>query len=132
MTTPRRRTTKTTRPMTTRPTTSPMERDVLLRDLLDPPEASATGGARGRVELDPEALRGGLSQLVLTLIKLIHDLLEKQALRRMEAGRLDDDQLEAIGTALMRQAEEIERLREQFGLEHDELNLDLGPLGKLL
>jgi hypothetical protein len=70
--------------------------------------------------------------LVLTLVRLLHELLEKQALRRMEAGTLTDAQVEAIGLTLMRQAEEIERLRELFHLEPDDLNLDLGPIGRLL
>ncbi len=110
-----------------------------LQDLLEPIQARElegetpdVGDARRRVEIDPEALRGGLGQLALTLIKLIHELLEKQALRRMEAGSIDDDQIEAIGAALMRQADEIERLRVVFGLEREDLNLDLGPLGRLL
>lgn len=85
-----------------------------------------------RVEIDPEGLKNGLGQLVLTLVRLLHELLEKQALRRMEAGTLTDAQVEAIGLTLMRQAEEIERLRELFHLEPDDLNLDLGPIGRLL
>ncbi|MCA9695637.1 MAG: gas vesicle protein K [Myxococcales bacterium] len=87
---------------------------------------------RRRLEIDPEALRGGLGQLVLTLVKLLHELLERQALRRMDAGSLDEEQLERLGAALMQQAEEIERLRVAFGLRPEDLNLDLGPLGKLL
>lgn len=85
-----------------------------------------------RINIDPESLKNGLGQLVLTLIKLLHELLEKQAIRRMESGSLTEEQLEKLGMTLMRQAEEIERLRELFGLEAADLNLDLGPLGKLL
>ena len=85
-----------------------------------------------RIHIDPENLKNGLGQLVLTLIKLLHSLLEKQAIRRMESGTLSDEQLEKLGVTLMRQAEEIERLRELFGLTDTDLNLDLGPLGKLL
>jgi hypothetical protein len=70
--------------------------------------------------------------LVLTLVKLLHELLEKQAIRRMEGGSLSDDEVERLGSALMRQAEEIERLRMEFGLTEEDLNLDLGPLGRLL
>jgi hypothetical protein len=84
-----------------------------------------------RLSLDEDKLKNGLGQLVLTLVKLLHELLEKQAIRRMEAGALSDDETERLGTALMRQAEEIERLRVQFGLSEEDLNLDLGPLGKL-
>lgn len=94
----------------------------------------AGGGSRaaGRLSLDPDQAKNGVGQLVLTLVKLLHDLLEKQAIRRMESGSLKDDEIERLGTALMRQAEEIERLRKEFGLEEEDLNLDLGPLGKLL
>lgn len=84
-----------------------------------------------KIELEPEGIKNGLGQLVLTLIKLLHELLERQAIRRIESGSLDDFQIERLGLTLMRQAQEIERLREVFGLEEDDLNLDLGPLGKL-
>ena len=87
---------------------------------------------RGRLNLDQEKVRNGLGQLVLTLVKLLHELLERQAIRRMEAGSLTDQQIERLGTALMQQAETIERLRKAFGLREEDLNLDLGPLGKLL
>ncbi len=76
--------------------------------------------------------KNGLGQLVLTLVKLLHELLERQAIRRMEAGSLSGPQIERLGLTLMRQAQEIERLRTEFGLEEEDLNLDLGPLGKLL
>ncbi len=74
----------------------------------------------------------GLGKLVLTVMKLLHDLLERQALRRMERGALDAAQIERLGVTLMRQAQEIEKLRKELGLQDEELNLDLGPLGKLL
>lgn len=85
-----------------------------------------------RLDLDQDQLKNGLGGLVLTLVKLLHELMEKQAIRRMDAGSLSDAQIERLGTTLMRQAEEIERLRVEFGLDDDDLNLDLGPLGKLL
>ncbi|MFY0524761.1 gas vesicle protein K [Archangium gephyra] len=85
-----------------------------------------------RLSLDEGKLKNGLGQLVLTLVKLLHELLEKQAIRRMEGGSLRDEEIERLGTALMRQSEEIERLRLEFGLTEEDLNLDLGPLGKLL
>lgn len=85
-----------------------------------------------RLSLDEGKLKNGLGQLVLTLVKLLHELLEKQAIRRMEGGSLSDEEIERLGTALMRQSEEIERLRLEFGLTEEDLNLDLGPLGKLL
>lgn len=88
--------------------------------------------ANGRVNLNPENVRTGLGQLVLTLLKLLHELLERQAIRRIEAGSLGEEQIERLGLTLMRQAEELERLRQQLGLEEKDLNLDLGPLGRLL
>lgn len=85
-----------------------------------------------RISLDPESVQNGLGQLVLTLVKLLHELLEKQAIRRLETGGLSDEQVERLGMTLLRQSEEIARLREVFGLRDEDLNLDLGPLGKLL
>ena len=88
--------------------------------------------ARLRLNLDPDTAKNGLGQLVLTLVKLLHELLERQAIRRIDAGSLNEAQIERLGLTLMRQAEEIERLRTEFGLDEEDLNLDLGPLGKLL
>jgi hypothetical protein len=85
-----------------------------------------------RLNLDQKSVKDGLGQLVLTLIKLLHELLERQAIRRMESGSLTDSEIERLGMTLMLQAQEIERLRKEFGLEDKDLNLDLGPLGKLM
>ena len=84
------------------------------------------------INVDGNKISKGLSQLVLTLVKLLHELLERQAVRRMEAGGLSEHEIERLGTTLMQQAEEIERMREIFGLQKEDLNLDLGPLGKML
>lgn len=89
-------------------------------------------GRTARLKLDANHTQNGLGQLVLTLVKLLHELLERQAIRRIETGSLSDQQIERLGLTLMRQAQEIERLRKEFGLEEDDLNLALGPLGKLL
>ena len=85
-----------------------------------------------RVKLGPESGKNGLAGLVLTIVKLVHDLVEKQAIRRIDSGSLTDEEVERLGFTLMRQAEEIARLRREFGLKESDLNLDLGPLGKLL
>ena len=85
-----------------------------------------------RMDLDEEKKKNGLAQLVLTVVKLLHELLEKQALRRIDGGGLTDEEIERLGFTLMRQSEEIARIAREFGLESDDLNLDLGPLGKLL
>jgi len=76
--------------------------------------------------------KNGLGRLVLTLMKVLHELLKRQALRRIEGGALTSAQVERLGVTLMNQAREIDRLRDSFGLPDEDLNLDLGPLGKLL
>ena len=86
----------------------------------------------GRLNLDQDKIKNGLGQLVLTLVKLLHELLERQAIRRMDSGTLTDSEIEKIGVTLMMQAQEIDRLRQEFNLDEEDLNLDLGPLGKLL
>lgn len=91
--------------------------------------ASAARSAGGtRIDVDEETPARGLAHLVLTLIKLIHDLLEKQAVGRMERGTLSDAEVERVGRTLMKQAEELERLCEVFGLDLDDLHLDLGTI----
>ena len=85
-----------------------------------------------RVEADPEKVEQGLAQLVLTLIELLRQLMERQALRRIEQGTLDDEQIERLGLTFMRLAERMEELKAQFGLRDEDLNLHLGPLGNLL
>lgn len=91
-----------------------------------------TSSRKGRIKLDQDGAKNGLGQLVLTVVKLLHELMEKQAIQRIEAGSLTDAQIERLGITLMRQSQEIERLRMEFGLEREDLNIDLGPLGKLL
>lgn len=85
-----------------------------------------------RIEADPDDVARGLAQLVLTLIELLRQLMERQAVRRVEAGGLTDEQIDRLGEALMALEQRMEELKQDFGLEDDELNLDLGPLGKLL
>ncbi len=85
-----------------------------------------------RISLDPDNVRKGLGQLVLTLVELIRKLLEKQALRRIEAGSLSDEEVERLGRTFLGLQEQIEWLKGEFGLTDEDLNLDLGPLGKLI
>ena len=82
--------------------------------------ANDKGGQVGRINIDHDNVKNGLGQLVLTLIKLLHELIERQAIRRIDAGSLNDDEIERLGVTLMKQAQEIDRLRKQFGLEEDE------------
>jgi hypothetical protein len=85
-----------------------------------------------RVNADPEHVEQGLAQLVLTLVELLRQLMERQALRRMEQGTLSDDQIERLGETFMKLEQRMEELKEHFGLEDRDLNLHLGPLGNLL
>jgi hypothetical protein len=87
---------------------------------------------RLRLDGDPAAVEKGLATLVLTIVELLHQLMERQALRRVEDGSLSDDQIERIGSTLMALESRMAELREHFGLEPEDLNLDLGPLGPLL
>jgi hypothetical protein len=87
---------------------------------------------RRRVNADRENLEKGLAQLVLTLVELLRQLMERQALRRIEGGSLDPDEVERLGETFMLLEQRMDELREQFGLEEEDLNLDLGPLGRLL
>ena len=86
----------------------------------------------GRIALRPDDAKNGLAKLVLALVELIRELLERQALRRIDAGSLTDAEIERLGTTFLQLHEQMERLKHEFGLEDDDLNLDLGPLGRLL
>jgi hypothetical protein len=99
-----------------------------------PPSHAAyqPSGAKAVVAADSNREKNGLAQLVLTLMKVLHELLKRQALRRIQGGALAPAQIERLGVTLQNQAREIDRLRQDFGLPEEGLNLDLGPLGKLL
>lgn len=103
------------------------ELEAVSEDLARRPEADRPM----RFDPDPEEVRRSVMKLVLTLVELIRDLLERQALRRMEAETLTEDEVERLGQALMKLEETVHELAAQFGIDPDELNLDLGPLGKL-
>lgn len=85
-----------------------------------------------RLDASPEDIDAGVGQLVLTLVEFIRQILEHQAVRRMEGGSLDEEEMERLGLALMRLEERLDDIREVFGLDRDDLNIDLGPLGRLL
>jgi hypothetical protein len=87
---------------------------------------------RLRIEADTEAVERDLSRLVLTLVELIRQLVERQCVRRMEQGDLSDEQVETLGLTLMRLEDAMNELCERFDLSPSDLNLDLGPLGTLL
>jgi hypothetical protein len=94
--------------------------------------ASVAAAKPPRWNADPDDVRRSVLKLVLTLVELIRQLLERQAIRRMEAGTLSDEETESVGLALMRLQETIADLAKQFDISPDELNLDLGPVGKLM
>jgi hypothetical protein len=85
-----------------------------------------------RYAADPEDAARGLAQLVLTLVELLRQLMERQAIRRFDAGSLSDEEVERLGRALMALEDRMGELKETFGFDDEDLNLDLGPLGKLL
>ena len=106
------------------------------RDQSDQPSsvypADSAASASSRIECSPENIEQGLAKLVLSLIELLHQLLERQAIRRMEGGSLTDQQVEEMGEALMKLEAKINELAANFGLTPADLNLDLGPLGRLV
>lgn len=85
-----------------------------------------------RIEADPERLEKGLAQLVMTIVELLRELMERQALRRMDDGTLSDAEIERLGETFMLLEQRMGELKEVFGLTDEDLNLDLGPLGTLL
>jgi hypothetical protein len=92
----------------------------------------AKGGKDASLTLDPERVEHDIAKLVLTLVEALRKLLEMQAVRRMEAGKLTEDEEERLGLTLMRAEQRIVELAEKFGLEPRDLSLDLGPLGRLM
>ena len=85
-----------------------------------------------RIEANPEDVEAGLAKLVLTLIEFLRQVLEHQAVRRMEGGTLSDEEIEKLGLTLMRLQDRLAELKDEFGLAGEDLNIDLGPLGKLI
>ena len=84
-----------------------------------------------RINADPERVENGLAQLALTLIELLRKVLEHQAVRRMDGGTLSDEEVERLGLALLRLNERMQELKVIFNLTDEDLNIDLGPLGRL-
>ncbi|MEV7010292.1 gas vesicle protein K [Streptosporangium sp. NPDC051022] len=101
-----------------------------------PPSVAVRPGAGRsgcrRIQTDPEKVGRDLTCLVLTLVELVRQLVERQSVRRMEQGDLSDEQIETLGLTLMRLEEAMAELCERFDLSPSDLNLDLGPLGTLL
>ena len=103
-----------------------------LDDLRQELERAASGRSPLRWNADPDDVQRSVAQLVLTLVEFIRKLLERQAIRRMEAGTLTDNQVEDVGRALMKLEETVRDIAGKFGIPLDELNLELGPVAKLM
>jgi hypothetical protein len=93
---------------------------------------SALPAAGRHLAIDPESAERSLVALVLTVVELLRQLMERQAVRRVDQGDLTDDQIEEIGATLLALDQRMQELCDHFGLTPDDLNLDLGPLGPLL
>ena len=110
---------------------TPAEVEAAVADLKRQLQAAASGDPQ-RIDCNQETIEQGLAKLVLTLIELLRRLLERQAIRRMEGGSLTEQQVEEMGAALMKLEQKIHELTHTFGLKPEDLNLDLGPIGRLL
>jgi hypothetical protein len=126
------------RPRALKPVAAPPESGLALLDLAELEalraqlEGASRQGAPLRWNADPEDVHRSVIRLVLTLVEFVRQLLERQAIRRMEAGSLTDAETEDVGRALMALEATIGELTQQFGLSPEDLNLDLGPLGKMI
>ncbi|OGV96476.1 MAG: gas vesicle protein GvpK [Nitrospinae bacterium RIFCSPLOWO2_02_FULL_39_110] len=107
-----------------------MDKPSIVITVKEPEEVKDTNPER--INIGPKNVEKGLAKLVLTLVELIRKLLEKQAMRRIEAGSLSDEEVERIGETLLKLENKMQELKEIFGLKDEELNLNLGPLGNLL
>jgi predicted nuclease with TOPRIM domain len=106
---------------------TPLDLDPFARDIRRLDDALSR-----RVAADPENVERGLAQLVLTVVELLRQLMERQALRRVEAGNLDEETIERLGKTLMALESRMDELKQTIELTDEDLNLDLGPLGRLL
>lgn len=104
------------------------ELDALRRDI----ESAAGRSSPLRWNADPDEVQRSVAQLVLTLVEFVRRLLERQAIRRMEGGTLTAQQVEEVGVALMKLEETVRDIAAKFGIPPEELNLELGPVGKLM
>ena len=94
--------------------------------------AEIAEGLPRRIDVDPDGVERDLSKLVLTLVELLRRVVEHQAVQRMDDPDLTDEQIERMGTALWRLEQKMQEIKDVFGLADEELNIDLGPLGRAL
>ena len=107
-------------------------RDDLPDDVVQETLQSLAQALPDRIDADPEKVEQGLARLVLTVVELLRQVLEHQAIRRMDGGSLTDEEIETLGLALMKLDGRMDQLRTTFGLTKEDLNIDLGPLGRLV
>lgn len=107
-----------------------MDKPSIVITIKDPEEVKDSNPEK--INIDPKNVEKGLAKLILTLVELIRKLLEKQAMRRIEAGSLTDEEIERVGETLMKLENKMKELKKIFGLKDEELNLNLGPLGDLM
>jgi hypothetical protein len=104
-----------------------MEREALVAELVEVAESLPS-----RIDVDPDGVQRDLARLVLTVVELLRRVVEHQAVRRMDDPDLSEEQIERMGLALLRLEEKMVEIRGIFGLGDDDLNIDLGPLGRVL
>lgn len=103
-----------------------------IQELAGSPRATAEPAASLRIAIKPDDVKKGLGRLILTVVELLRELLERQAVRRIEAGSLEEIEIERLGMTFLQLSEQMEVVKSVLGLEGEDLNLDLGPLGTLL
>ena len=110
----------------TEPTVWSEDPDELVREL-----QSLNARLERRINISPDSIETDLAKLVLGLIEFIRRLLERQAIRRVESGGLSAHQIENLGLALLKLESKVQELKDRFGLSDEDINLDLGPIGRL-
>ena len=105
--------------------------DDLLRDELATQLSAVARALPDRINADPERVEQGLARLVLTVIEVVRKVLEHQAVRRMDGGDLSEEEVERLGLTLLKLNDRMEQLKGAFGLTDEDLQIDLGPLGRL-
>jgi len=105
--------------------------DDALRDELATQLSAVARALPDRINADPERVEQGLARLVLTVIEVVRKVLEHQAVRRMDGGGLSAEEVERLGLTLLKLDERMQQLKGAFGLTDEDLQIDLGPLGRL-
>lgn len=94
--------------------------------------ADEAGKKVDSINFDPDGIEKGMAKLVLTIMELLYQLMERQAIKRIDGDSLTEEEVERLGLAFMKIDAQIEDMVQLFGLDREDLNLDLGPLGNLI